>query len=244
MTVFANAINSTIGASISGATNTLTITNPSNTASSQALCLATVGGGTAGDSYYQAIVSGVTTWSWGVDNSDTDAFVVAASAALGTTNIMHSTTAGEINYPLQPAFSATVSGAQDNVTGAGATYTVLYPIEIFDANSDFSSPNFTAPVTGHYFFSGSARFDQLAATGTYGNVQVSTSNRGYVNFANNVGALRDLNNQLTGATQAYADMDTGDIAQVTVLVQNMAGNTVDIHVASTFDNNFSGFLHS
>ncbi len=81
-----NAGNNTVGASNTGQTNTFTVTNPSNTASSAALVNVTVGGGTADDAFTTYTVSGVTNWSQGIDNSASDAFVVAASTALGTTN--------------------------------------------------------------------------------------------------------------------------------------------------------------
>lgn len=81
-----NAANNTVGASNTGQTNTLTVTNPSNTASSAALINVTVGGATSDDAFTKYTISGATNWSQGIDNSATDAFVIAASTALGTTN--------------------------------------------------------------------------------------------------------------------------------------------------------------
>lgn len=78
----------------SGATVSSTVTNSSNTASSNAAHTITVAGTSAGDAYYSAVVSGATTWSWGVDNSASDAWVLAASAALGTSNAVSISTAG------------------------------------------------------------------------------------------------------------------------------------------------------
>ena len=95
---FANSINSNIGASNSGATNTLTVTNPSNTASSQALVNITVGGTSAGDAFATYTVSGTTNWSQGVDNSAADSFVLAASTALGTLNTHVVDTAGNTTF--------------------------------------------------------------------------------------------------------------------------------------------------
>ena len=43
-----------------------------------------VGGASAGDPFIQYIVSGVTTWAAGVDNSDSDAFKIANSSTVGT----------------------------------------------------------------------------------------------------------------------------------------------------------------
>ena len=86
--VINNAINNTVGGSNSGATNTLTVTNSSNTASSQALQVISVGGGTAGDPFTTFTVTGGGSWSIGCDNSASDSFVIANSTALGTTNAL------------------------------------------------------------------------------------------------------------------------------------------------------------
>lgn len=149
-----NGINNTVGATISGATNTLTVTNGSNTASSAANCLITVGGSSSADPTLQHSISGVTTWTQGIDNSASDAFKLSASAALGTTDTFIMTTAGERTMPLQPSFRAYLSATQNNVTGDGTSYPIIFNTEIFDQNSDYDNTNgtFTAPVTGRYLF--------------------------------------------------------------------------------------------
>lgn len=93
-TRFSEGPSRTIGSSNSGGTNNLTITNTSNTASSNALSQITVAGTSAGDPFQTFTVTGGASWSQGADNSDSDAFVVAASTALGTTNIWRMTTDG------------------------------------------------------------------------------------------------------------------------------------------------------
>lgn len=85
--------------SASGATNTLTIENTSNTASSNALLQHTVAGTSAGDAFSTYTVSGTTNWSQGVDNSVAgDPFVLAASTALGTSNTLVIDTAGNATF--------------------------------------------------------------------------------------------------------------------------------------------------
>jgi hypothetical protein len=81
-------------------------TNTDNTnAASTAGFQAAVGGGSGGDPYVEFSVSGVQTWRAGVDNSASDAFVIAASNALGTSN----------------AASWSVAGALTNAAGITAT---------------------------------------------------------------------------------------------------------------------------
>jgi hypothetical protein len=55
-----------------GDTETLTVTNTSNTANSQAQVNAVVAGTTAGDAWYQATVGSTQSYSWGIDTSTTN----------------------------------------------------------------------------------------------------------------------------------------------------------------------------
>lgn len=121
----------TVTKSDSGADVSVDITNSSNTASSTASHTVNVAGTSAGDAYYSAIVSGTTTWSWGVDNSDSDKWVLAASATLGSSNAMTVTTAGAVTITsdltvsgnvqsptlVTPALGTPASGTLTNCTG-------------------------------------------------------------------------------------------------------------------------------
>lgn len=74
-----------------GSNKSLTIANTSNTSSSLASLLISVGGSNAGNPYIQYNVEGVTVWSHGIDNSDNDswklapAFSVSINTALTVT---------------------------------------------------------------------------------------------------------------------------------------------------------------
>lgn len=78
----------------SGDTETLTISNSSDTADSQAQQLISVAGSTAGDAFTTYTVSGTQSWSIGIDNSDSDNFKISASSALGTTDWLTIATPG------------------------------------------------------------------------------------------------------------------------------------------------------
>lgn len=223
----------TFGGTNSGATRTLTVSNTSNTASSAANLLVTVGGSSAADATHQAVVSGVTTWTWGVDNSDSDAFCIAASTALGTTNVMRVATSGEINYPLQSAFLATKTTNTANQTGDGTTYTFSADSEIFDQNGDYNgTTTYTAPITGrvclfHTFFVAG-----ITVGMNQGFTQITTSNRSYITNAINVGVVMTATNDLAFCAKVFADMDSGDTATSVV---NFSGGTkvADINGATT-----------
>jgi hypothetical protein len=70
----------------SGGTVIVTASNTSNTASSDAAFVATAGGSSGGDAYQRFSITGAGVFTWGIDNSDGDAWVLSQAAALGTTN--------------------------------------------------------------------------------------------------------------------------------------------------------------
>lgn len=78
------------------AVNGLAITNTSNSAGSDAVALLTVGGTSGGDAKFVLTVPATTAWAFGIDNSDSDAFVFSANASLGTSNALRITTAGAV----------------------------------------------------------------------------------------------------------------------------------------------------
>lgn len=87
----ANGYQLGLTASRSGGATSVSATNTSNTASSDALMLASVAGTSAGDALAQFQVSGTSNWVLGLDNSDSDAFVISSGSALGTNNIARGT---------------------------------------------------------------------------------------------------------------------------------------------------------
>ncbi len=154
-----NAIYNTVGASISGVTNTLTITNPSNTASSAARETIVVGGGSAGDPTLNFNVSGATNWEMGIDNSVSDNLTISQGTALGTNDTWRMTTGGNNTKPLNCAFLCILTNDLNNVTGDGTNYQIVFDTLTYDQNSNITLANtsFSAPVTGIYQMSANLR---------------------------------------------------------------------------------------
>jgi len=223
MAQITNGINNQVGGSLSGATNQFLIANDSNTASSVALEIVRVGGGTAGDPFTQYTVTGATTFSEGIDNSDSDAFVIAASTALGTTNTVRIATTGEINFPLQSAFLA-LSGSASNVTGDGTAYTLGSSValtEVYDQNSDFNTNGtYTAPVTGIAQFGGSITLLQIGAAHTDMYVLIQASNRTLTSTEVNATNYANPSGTANIPFCCNVDMDAADTCTFSITVLN------------------------
>ncbi len=225
--------NISVAASASGATLSATVSNTSNTASSNALVQTTVAGTSAGDAFHTFTVAGTTNWSLGTDNSVTgDPFVIAASAALGTTNIMNAAVTGEINWPLQPAFLAQQASVATNATGDNTNYQIGSSVdltEIFDQNGDFDPTvaSFTAPVTGRYYL----QYGVFANGGTVITAVVQTivtSNRTYRQDPGTV-----ANTQASCVMSSICDMDSADTATYFILMADTGGKVDDIYGEAT-----------
>ncbi len=228
-------------AAVSGASLSITTANTSNTASATAFHRVQVAGSTASDAYYQADISGGQNWVWGLDNSDSDAWVLSASGTPGTTNVMRVATTGEINFPLQSAFLAYNSVTDSNVTGDGTSFTLDFDTEVFDQNSDFSADVFTAPVTGRYFFTTALRMEGVLSTHTVADYRIVTSNRTYFCQCPAPSKVFDPNTNVSYAITAFADMDAGDTADVRITVSN-GTLVIDITGGSTLTTYFAGNL--
>ena len=74
----------------SGVKTMIALENKSNTAGSQAVFDIRVGGATAGDPSFQCVVSGITAWNVGVDNSDADKFKISndGSGDVGASTVL------------------------------------------------------------------------------------------------------------------------------------------------------------
>jgi hypothetical protein len=214
-------------------------TDNTNTASNAiiGIVVGSVGGANSGDPFITYNIAATQNWSHGIDNSASDSYKLSASNALGTTDVMISTVAGATTWPLQPAFLASIGAALSNVTGDGTQYVIVWNTEVFDNASNFSSPTFTAPVTGKYNLSTYASQSLASAVNTTAYFRIVTSNRTYLTDTVNPFATKDIVagfNTLGGS--ALADMDTGDTATCTT---QWFGGALNINVAAGW---FSGNL--
>lgn len=82
MSVNVNQLNNQSGSSISGVTNSFTVTNPSNTANSQAKQVITVGGSSSGDAWQEFVIGSSRAYAFGIDNSDSDFWKMTTATAV------------------------------------------------------------------------------------------------------------------------------------------------------------------
>jgi hypothetical protein len=115
----------------------------------------------------------------GIDNSQSDRFVIANSAEVGGSDKLRIETSGAVIMPSQPSFIAKLTTGQANVTGN----TVLFRSDNFansqwnimeNRGSGFANGKFTAPVAGLYHFSLMINLEGLTSSHGYYNLTLFT----------------------------------------------------------------------
>ena len=227
---------------VSGSNTQLNIVNNDNTSgASTAVLHNEVGGTSSGDPLIQYSVSGATTFSHGIDNSDSDSLKVSASSALGTTDTFIITTSGVVTFPLNSCFLAYLPSTDANVTGNGASYSlgsVTALTEIFDLHGDFNTNGtFTAPITGRYDLRSFIYVSDTTIATSFV-VTLTTSNRSYSSTFSRAALAADQSSIIS----VIADMDTNDTATVAVVANGEAGNTDDVSGGTPLLTYFCGSL--
>ncbi len=226
----------TFTSSTAAVARVLTVTNTDNTSSSSSARIdVNTGGASAGDPQASFIVNGQQTWSIGIDNDSLDSFKISASSSLGTTDVLKSTTDGEITMPLQPAFGVQAA-TQSDVTGDGTSYILTFTAaEFFDQNNDFDGTStFTAPVSGLYQFNAEVFIDDVSASHTDGYITLSTSNRDYDVSHLNPASVKNPSDNCSFEMSLLVDMDASDTAVIKLTISNGA-KVIDIITNSYFN---------
>lgn len=161
----------TLSQSASGTALTSLIDNTSNTASSEAVLITRVAGSSAGDSYHLFTITGATSVSLGLDNSDSDAFVISANATLGTTNgvRMNATTGAVAIRGTTTNDSATTGFVGETVSSVVSTPTN------FPATTQLGDLTSISLTAGDWLVSVLVRTDSSTATVTDAAIGISTT---------------------------------------------------------------------
>ncbi len=224
----------------SGNTVRLLIQQTSNSASADATLFLEVGGPSGGDALVTYTVTGGQSWSTGVDNSDSDAYVISPATSLGGTNVARLDFNGMVNFPLQPAFFAYLSSTSTNQTGNGAVATVVCNTELFDINADYNAGTgvFTAPVNGIYLLQ---FYVTLTGCTICTNIRATLDVAGVAYIGDNYRTASALD--IASRAVAMVSMTAGQTVTTKVTAQGEAADTDDIlGGASPYATYFNGYL--
>lgn len=196
------------------------------------------------DSAVQFSVGASAKFIVGVDQSDSNSFVLAGGSALGTTNTFKIVTAGSVTKPLQSAFAAYKSANTANYLGnSGTAKDLTCNTELFDQNSDYNNATytFTAPVTGCYAFYAWCGLYNVGAL-HQSNIQLVSSNRTWLSEVLSIGAIRDSGTSFTFPFSIITDMDAADTMIPKVAVYNSTLTVGLVGGTSPMQTMFSGYL--
>ena len=151
------------------------------------------------------------------------------SLASASGNIVTAKAAGQLNYPLQPLFSALVSSTSNNVTGDGTVYQIVFNNAILNVGSSYNTSTgvFTVPVAGNYLIAFNVNMYQLSAVNVYQQSYIT------VNGANSQAVV----DTYFSANPFYEHCQTG-----TVVLPLAAGNTVAINTQVTSGSKVVGIV--
>lgn len=218
---------------VSGQECLLNVESGSNTSGANAK-IALSAAGTNADALL-AMTNNSVAFAQGVDSSAA-AYKLSASSSLGSSDTMVVTAAGEVTFPLTPAFMAYQASSQLNCTGDGTTYvlgTTTDLTEVFDQGGDFNPATgvYTSPITAKHDFGGHVLCLEVGAGHTAGEITISTSNRNFIQNIKSFANCRASSNTVGTDVLAFTDMDEGDTASCSITVYNST-LTVDVYGAS------------
>jgi hypothetical protein len=165
-------------------------------------------------------------------------FDIGSSGAFAVFN-----NAGPVNYPRQPAFLYYLGTSVTSATGDGAKWqlgTTTALTKVTDQQSNTTTGGtFTAPVTGHYFLSGSIYITACTAA-TSITVTITTSAYTYAAYFSRAASSNDISH----CNSVVAKMTAADTATVSVTVAGESSNSNSVKGASNGYTSFSGYLVS
>ena len=167
----------------------------------------------------------------GVDGSVTaaNALAVNGNTTLGSGTSNTVTVAGaNLARPTMPAFSAKLSAALLNVTGAALTYTVPFNTAIFDRHGDFNTSTgaFTVPFTGIYQCSARLTLTGVASDNSRFQLQMHGTINDYVIDLGKLAA--DANGRVGATLSDLISLSAGSTLVLRVEVEGHGSNNVGI----------------
>lgn len=236
-----------------GGNNAVTIINTSNTASSSSLLGIYVAGASAADPYTYYEISGVQGWSTGIDNSDSDAYVIAASGTLGSSNVLRISTAGAVTMPGTLGVTGAITasgGVVGNLTGNASTASNSTLLTGLSPSTSATANTIVQRDGNGYIFGVYLNATDEGTSGTAGTVTSIITKRGDAYYrstsAQSVatylsGSSMNIGGNATTATTASA-LTTGNSYQVGSLGVGTAASGTTGEIRAT--NNITAYYSS
>lgn len=192
---------------------------------------------TGGETFVRYINEGIQAISTGL-NTATRQYVMGSGSTLAANPFFTFTISGaQINLPLQCCFHAWLSTAQNNVTGAGTYYDVIFQTERYDVSSSYNNTTgvFTAPATGKYLFTSQIEYTDITAAMTSGEMGFQVNAVTFVGGLSyiNVGAAAAIGTFISLQNTCLMSLTAGDTVRVRTRIQNGAGDTADLAIATS-----------
>jgi uncharacterized protein YmfQ (DUF2313 family) len=157
-------------------------------------------------------------------------------------NITSTGNLGNQKNTTRSCFLAYKSSTTTNATGDGTAYQIAFDTVSFDQNSNFSTPNFTAPVTGKYQFNWMIYLSNLTVADTIVSAYLSATSQRIYSVYNNGGVIITSGIYIHSGS-ALISMSAGDTASLNVAV---SGSTKTVSVVgsglTSGPTYFSGYL--
>ena len=162
---------------------------------------------------------------------------------------MEINSAGAVTKPTHPAFLCRYAGSHLNATGNGTFVVINGNTEVFDRGANYTDGNFTAPVSGTYFFTSNLYLEGLTSATTTLYHVLETSDDGYsstevsaMGMTIDPWSVRAGNGAFSVTNSWVIDMAANDTARCKVQVSGGSSDFVDIMGSSSTMNTFGGFL--
>jgi len=195
--------------------------------------------GTGSAPTYQVAPSAITGPASSTDRAVATWNGTGATALFNNSTVIIDST-GRLQNSAQPYFQAYLSANIGNVTGDGTVYTVAFNSTVANVGSSFNTGTFTftAPVTGHYVFSGSIYWVSSATSPTTWLIQLVTTLSTYNVYS--VASSNVSNGVTINSFSVIVPMTATNTAYVNLTASGGTKNTL---IGGTQGlSNFSGFL--
>ena len=234
--------------STSGSGRSVTVQHTNNSSGNSAAFINIASGGTSGgDPFVQYAVGATRSYGVGIDNSDTQSYVIntsndgSATPSSGT-QVLRMSNAGNMSLPLNSCVTADLNTGLTNATGDG---TFINPLifdtdtgSFFDQNSNYDTTTgiFTAPATGKYLVNATVTFNGIGALHTAGIVRVDLNGGAYCINNFNPALTQDANNTVSVPISCILPVAaTGTIA----ILAQVSGSTKTVGIKGNTSGSFT-----